>query len=89
VAPVVVGLNWYSSMFHPNAAGLIKVDGSLAGGHAFLLDGVSADREYFRIKNSWGRSWGRKGFALISFKDVERLLAEDGEACLAVETKKA
>ncbi len=87
--PVVVGTNWYSSMFYPNAAGLIKVDGRVVGGHAYKLDGVSMSRELVRIKNSWGRGWSRRGFALISFSDLDRLIREDGEACIATEVKLA
>lgn len=85
VGPLVVGTNWYSTMFNPDEAGFIHVGGYVEGGHAYLLDGVSTSAEYFRMKNSWGRSWGNQGFALISFADFERLLREDGEAALAVE----
>ena len=83
--PVVVGTNWYNDMFSPDANGIIKVGGSLAGGHAYLLDGVNMNKKLFRIKNSWNRSWGHKGFAYISFDDMNSLLQNSGEACLAVE----
>lgn len=85
--PVVGGTNWYSAMFYPQASGLIKVDGRVEGGHAYKIDGCNWNKELFRIKNSWGRGWGRNGFALISFADMDRLLREDGEACLAIEKK--
>jgi len=87
--PVVVGTNWYVSMFYPNAAGLLKVDGRLAGGHAYLLDGVNTDTELVRIKNSWGRGWARRGFATMRFADLQRLIDEDGEACIATELRPA
>lgn len=85
VSPMVVGTNWYGDMFNPDPAGFIHVGGGIAGGHAYLLDGVSLPAEHFRLKNSWGRGWGNDGFALISFADFERLLREDGEAAIAVE----
>lgn len=83
--PVVIGTNWYYSMFFPNAAGLLSVSGRHLGGHAYLLNGVNTRTEQVRIKNSWGRGWARRGFASMRFTDLERLLNEDGEACIASE----
>lgn len=85
VGPVVVGVNWYGSMFDPNYKGIIKVSGSVAGGHALIVNGVNTERELFRLKNSWGREWGENGYAWISFSDMRRLIREDGEVCLAME----
>jgi hypothetical protein len=85
--PVVVGTNWYESMFYPTN-GLIKVSGGVAGGHAYLINGVNTNNKLFRIKNSWGQSWGINGRAYISFSDMERLIHEDGEVMLGVEINK-
>lgn len=86
--PVVVGTNWYNQMFHPNAEGHIKIDGGIAGGHAYLINGVNTKTKLFRIKNSWGQGWGIKGRAWISFADMERLIHEDGEVLIGVEVNK-
>jgi hypothetical protein len=87
VGPVVVGFNWYEDMFTPDEAGLIHLGGALVGGHGFVLDGISTPHKLFRMKNSWGRDWGHDGFAYLAFEDVDHLLHEDGEACLAVEVR--
>jgi hypothetical protein len=87
--PVVVGTNFYYDMAFPNTKGLIKVSGSVIGGHCYVINGVNTKTKVFRIKNSWGRGWGINGRAFISFDDMQRLIAEDGEICLAVENKTA
>jgi hypothetical protein len=88
IGPVVVGTNWYYNMFFPNNAGVIKLGGSLAGGHAYVINGVATQSKLFRIKNSWGKSWGQGGHAYISFADMARLIAEQGEICFATEIPK-
>jgi hypothetical protein len=85
IGPVVVGTNWYNNMFYPNPNGVISIGGSLAGGHAYVINGVDTVTRQFRIKNSWGQSWGKQGHAFISFTDMTRLINENGEICLAVE----
>jgi len=87
VGPVVVGTNWYNNMFYPDRNGLIKIGGRIAGGHAYEINGVDTVKQLFRIKNSWGRSWGQQGHAFISFSDMRRLINENGEVCLAVENR--
>jgi hypothetical protein len=85
IGPVVVGTNWYYNMFFPDRNGLIKATGSLVGGHCYVLDGVDTIKKQFRLKNSWGLSWGVSGCAYISFTDMQKLITQQGEVCLAVE----
>lgn len=79
--PVVVGTNWYSGMFEP-VKGFVRPTGGSAGGHAYLVRGVNMKRGFFKIHNSWGKSWGRGGTAYISFEDMDKLLGEWGEVCV-------
>lgn len=83
--PMVVGTTWHYDMFFPNEKGIISATGQVMGGHAYLLDGVNTKTKLLRIKNSWGRDWGKRGFAYISFDDMAKLIADYGEACLATE----
>ncbi len=85
MGPVVVGTNWYTGMFFPDSKHVISINGRIEGGHAYLINGVNVTKKLFRIKNSWGREWGNKGHAYISFEDMAKLIAEDGEICIGTE----
>jgi hypothetical protein len=82
--PAVLGLNWYSDMFDTDEKGFIHASGSLMGGHAIVCHGVSVKGQYFKLHNSWGKEWGVNGECKISFEDMARLLAVQGEACIPV-----
>ena len=88
--PVVLGTNWYTSMFYPSKEGLIDITprSRVEGGHAYLLRGVDTRKAMATFCNSWGDSWGKSGNFFMSFKTLERLILEDGgEACSAVEKR--
>lgn len=46
------------------------------------LDDVDLDKSYILLHNSWGKSWGMNGQAKVSIRNMQRLLAEDGDACV-------
>ncbi len=87
VGPVVVGTIWTAAMFtpRPEDGWRVRPEGEVVGGHAYLLDGYNTRTSMFRLKNSWGRGYGDRGFARLHLDDLHALLAADGEACLAVE----
>lgn len=87
LGPMVVGTKWFADMATPKPNGFIRTTGSNLGGHAYLLNGVDTNKRLFRIKNSWGREWGRDGYAFIGFDDFDKLLGMGGEACIAFENK--
>jgi len=77
--PVIVGTNWYQSMFTPDSNGFVHPGGSVAGGHEWEVVGMDVDAKVFTAVNSWGTSWGLAGFFKISFADMDRLLHENGD----------
>lgn len=86
VGPVVCGTDWTSGMESVGSDGYVSATGNILGGHAWLIDGVNLSRGVFRLKNSWGESWGKRGRAWIGFGDVQRLMP-GGEFCLAIEAR--
>ena len=85
VGPVVLGTKWYEGMSRPGSDFVMEPTGAVLGGHAYVLNGVNTVKQLFRMKNSWGRGWGKNGRARISFAHVQDLLFAHGEACLAIE----
>ncbi len=80
--PIVVGTAWYADMSAPGPDHQIRPTGRYQGGHAYVLNGVNVTRGIVRVKNSWGRDWGRDGYAWLAIEDLATLLADRGEACL-------
>jgi hypothetical protein len=67
-----VGIIYASSSVHAGwdnvgEDGLIVPHDDAPDGHAFAI--VGYDRRGFWIQNSWGTSWGRRGFGLITYDD--------------------
>lgn len=87
--PIVLGVNWYSSMFRTDKEGIIKITSSatLEGGHAILCCGMDTRRALALLENSWGDEWGKNGTCYLPLMDLERLIREQGEACAAVKWK--
>ena len=81
--PVVFGIDWYDGMFTPDAQGVVRPTGSVAGGHGIAAYG--ADATYCYLQNSWGTSWGQHGNCKITWADLAICMANGGEACAAVE----
>jgi hypothetical protein len=87
--PVVIGVNWYSSMEEPDTEGIIRIGlgAQVAGGHCVALSRYDHVRGLIGGPNSWGRSWGVNGRFWLPCSDLARLLREDGEVCAADEIR--
>jgi hypothetical protein len=86
--PVVLGTNWYSS-FRPDEDGVVRITPTATpiGGHAYLWRGADTKRALALCSNSWGEAWGKSGEFYLPFRDLERLIHENGEACSAIQRR--
>lgn len=82
--PVVFGVDWYEDMFHPDSRGLIRVGGKVVGGHSICARGLDLKRREIILRQSWGKSHGVNGDVRLGFNDIEKLLADGGDACVPV-----
>ena len=84
--PTVWGINWYSGMDTPDPkTGLVRVTGSIRGGHAIVCLGYNEYTDRLVFQNSWGLDWGLHGRFQVGYPDAIRLLSEDGEVCSPTE----
>ncbi len=89
--PVLVGTEWAESMFDPDKNGFLRWNpGSpVAGGHCWLIIGWDNTHGRFRMVNSWGPEWGQGGRAWVEPGLMSSLLAQNGDAVVPHEIKKA
>ena len=85
LSPVIVGTNWYESMFTPDASGFVRPSGAIAGGHEYALIGLDPVKSRVTAINSWGPGWGNQGRFFLSFADLGRLLDESGDVVVPVQ----
>lgn len=70
--PFVFGFAVYESFESPKVTktGLVplpKKDERLVGGHAVMAVGYDDTKNYFIVRNSWGASWGDKGYFYMPY----------------------
>lgn len=83
--PVILGTDWWTGMFTPDADGIVQGTGIVEGGHAYLLYGVNTISRTATCRNSWGLDYGLNGTFRMSFDLLEELILSNGEAMLATE----
>jgi hypothetical protein len=86
--PCVIGIPWHTSMFHPDAQGYVRPNGSVVGGHALLVRGYNVKARRFHLRNSWGSRWGKAGDCYLSHTDMAALLADQGDACVPMRRRR-
>ena len=73
--PVVAGTLWLRSMRTPDANGFLTCDGTIDGGHCYLIYGYTGGGEIIKCQNSWGNDWGDKGRFYIQKNEFMKLMA--------------
>lgn len=75
--PVVIGFHVYSSFEskHVSKTGVMPYPNvrheKLLGGHAVLLVGYNKAKQVYIARNSWGPSWGDKGYFYMPFQVIQ------------------
>jgi len=78
--PVLIAIAVYSSFEYEitNNTGLIPIPNinneKILGGHEMCLIGFDDSKELFTVMNSWGPSWGNKGFCYIPYNYLSNKL---------------
>lgn len=84
LSPVLIGINWYESMFVPDAKGYLNIAGDIAGGHEVSLIGINVTAKRVTLLNNWSSSWGMNGRAYLRWADLGMLLADQGDVTVPV-----
>jgi len=62
------GFSLTESFEKTGSDGIIPVpSGKVLGGHAVVICGYDDDKKEFTVQNSWGNTWGDKGFFYMSY----------------------
>jgi cathepsin B len=69
--PMEAGFSVYQDFFNYKSGVYVYTTGGYAGGHAIKILGWGYDEDseldYWLCANSWGTSWGEKGFFKIAW----------------------
>lgn len=92
LGPVVLGVEWRSTMMEPGPSGLLDCSGQVVGGHCVYISGVTRSRDFgaqgkhpvVRIRQSWGKTHGNNGNVWMKWDDLDSLLRAGGEAALPI-----
>lgn len=82
--PVLIGSNWYDSMFNPDSSGQITIspNAQVAGGHEYACVGYDQPSDELLFAQTWG-DWGPlHGFFTMKTSMMVRLLGEQGDVTI-------
>jgi len=70
--PCLLGMKWWNNWSKDELSGYPVLDegSGTYGGHAICIVGFDRTARMFKIRNSWGSSWGKRGYAFLTFDAV-------------------
>jgi C1A family cysteine protease len=71
--PLLTSMTVYADLMAYKSGIYKHVTGEKQGGHAVSIVGFSDSGRYWIMRNSWGETWGEKGYAKISWDDESGL----------------
>jgi hypothetical protein len=94
--PAVIGTSWTEGMMSTDEQGFVYPRGRLVGGHCVVVIGTNTKAKcpdgrigFATFLNSWSRDWGSlNGRGRIVLEDLDALIRDQGEACVATEVLK-
>jgi C1A family cysteine protease len=78
--PFVFGFDVYESFWNIKSDGLMplpKLNETIEGGHAVMCVGYDDSKQWFIIRNSWGESWGDKGYFYMPYQYMVTIHCSD------------
>lgn len=66
--PIIAGFVCYSNIWNAAQGVIPKSNGQIIGGHAILIVGYDDSKQLFKFKNSWGESWGDRGYGYLPYE---------------------
>ena len=82
--PILVGVDWYDTMFNPDADGRVHPTGKIAGGHEIVARELDDTNKRVWFDNSWGSSWGKMGRFYLTYEDFDKLLHQQGDVIVLI-----
>jgi hypothetical protein len=68
--PVVAWMRVYQDLYSYVSGVYARTSTSYVGNHFILIVGYDDAKGGFKIKNSWGTSWGQSGFGWVSYDEL-------------------
>ena len=80
--PFAFGFTVYESFMSEKTAqtGIVTMPESgegVCGGHAVIGVGYDDDKQVIKVRNSWGKAWGNKGYFYLPYAYTDKSLSDD------------